>query len=212
MEIDLHIHSRYSPDSGSKVESIVRRATQLGLGAIAVTDHGSWDGARAAKEAALKSLLVVPGAELKTEKGDVLALFIDEVRATDYLGILDEIRSKGGISVVPHPAASAKMTSDTIALADGVEVFNSTLSVRANSRSQQYATDLKMPGFACSDAHLTMEIGNGRTTVPDCSTLEELRRTILKDPVVSRKVRSNPVVHRANEAVMFGLKGLWRRL
>lgn len=212
LEIDLHIHSRYSPDSRSRVENIVRRAIQLGLGAIAVTDHDTWEGAKAAARAAPESLLIVPGAELKTEKGDLLALFVEEVRDKDYPGIIDEVKSAGGISIVPHPSASSRMTSQAIAMADAVEVYNSTLSERLNSRSLRYAADLKLPGIGSSDAHMIMEIGNGRTTVPDCQSLEDLRRSLLQSPVVSRKVRSNPVLHRANEVVMFGLKGLWKRL
>jgi len=212
LEIDLHIHSRYSPDSNSKVENIIRRADQLGLGAIAITDHNTWEGSIAAAKAAPESLMIVPGAELKTEKGDLLALFVEEVRAKGYAGIIDEVKSAGGLSIVPHPAASSKMNTQAIAMADAVEVYNSTLSDRLNSKSLQYATDLKLPGIGNSDAHMIMEVGNGRTAVHDCQSLEELRRILLQNPIVSRRVRSNPVIHRANEIVMFGLKGFRKRL
>ncbi|MGQ9588312.1 MAG: PHP domain-containing protein, partial [Thermoplasmata archaeon] len=46
MEIDLHIHSACSNDCRSRPEAIVKRALAVGLGAIAVTDHNTWKGAR----------------------------------------------------------------------------------------------------------------------------------------------------------------------
>ena len=212
MEVDLHVHSRYSPDSRSRPEDIIKRAVTLGLGAIAVTDHDSLDGAAAAARLAPESLLIVPGVELKTEKGDLLALFVSqEVRSNTFAAAVDEIRSDGGIAIVPHPGESPKMTSQDIALADGLEVFNATLSPRDNRRSLEYATELRMPGFSSSDAHLVMEIGNGTTRVQDSSSLEELRKALLADPVVLKTIRSNVLIHSMNQALLFVSKGIWLR-
>ena len=212
MEVDLHVHSRYSPDSRSRPEDIIKRAVTLGLGAIAVTDHDSLEGAAAAARLAPESLLIVPGVELKTEKGDLLALFVSqEVRSNTFAAAVDEIRSDGGIAIVPHPGESPKMTSQDIALADGLEVFNATLSPRDNRRSLEYATELRMPGFSSSDAHLVMEIGNGTTRVQDSSSLEELRKALLADPVVLKTIRSNVLTHSMNQALLFVSKGIWLR-
>ena len=212
MDVDLHIHSRFSPDSRSRPEDIIKRAVTLGLGAIAVTDHDSLEGAAAAARLAPESLLIVPGVELKTEKGDLLALFVSqEVRSNTFAAAVDEIRSDGGIAIVPHPGESPKMTSQDIALADGLEVFNATLSPRDNRRSLEYATELRMPGFSSSDAHLVMEIGNGTTSVQDSSSLEELRKALLADPVVLKTIRSNVLIHSMNQALLFVSKGIWLR-
>ena len=213
MEIDLHIHSRFSPDSRSRPERIVARAKEVGLGAVAVTDHDSLEGARAARRVDESNLIVIPGEELKTDKGDLLALFIEEeIRARTYASIVDQVRSIGGITIVPHPAVSSKLTKDDMRIADGIEVFNATLRAVDNATSRKYAEDLELPGFGSSDAHLVEEIGNGRTRVPDSADLEELRKNMFKGPIVSRAERSNMFVHRANEAMMFGLKGIWTRL
>lgn len=213
MEIDIHIHSRFSPDSRSRPDDIVKRARSIGLGAIAVTDHDSLEGAEATAKLATGSLLVIPGMEVKTEKGDLLALFVSErVRARTFASTVDDIGSMEGIAIVPHPGASQRMTMKDIAIADGLEVFNSTLSSRENQRSLIHGTELKMPRVSCSDAHMVMEIGNGTTSMQDCSSLEELRKNLLKGPVVSETVRSNVFMHRANEALVLGLKGIRSRL
>ncbi len=212
MEIDLHMHSLYSPDSRSSIESMVRRAVDVGLDAIAITDHDSWEGARAASRIAPPNLLIVPGAELKTDKGDLLALFVEqEINSRSFEEAVEKIHLQGGIAIVPHPGESRKVTKDAIAMADGYEAFNATLSAADNRRSVVLASGLNKPGIAVSDAHLVMEIGNGRIMVPDCTTLAELREVVLKNPVITKKVRSNPLVHRTNEAVLFGVKGIWRR-
>jgi predicted metal-dependent phosphoesterase TrpH len=212
MEVDLHIHSYHSNDSRSHPSKIVERAIEVGLGAIAVTDHNSWNGARDAAKVSKGRILVIPGAEIKTDKGDVLAIFVDEeIRSRDYLEVLDEIRSSGGVSIVPHPADSPKITRDLVALADGLEVFNSTCLRRSNALASKLGAELKKPGFSSSDAHMVMEIGNGRTRVADCSSLEELRKAILEHPEPSKKERSNLLVHRINEAFNFATKGIWSR-
>lgn len=191
---------------------IIERAAALGLGAIAITDHNSLEGAKEGAKLADGRLMIIPGAEIKTEIGDVLALFVDEpVSARQFLIVLDEIRAKGGISIIPHPGDSPRITAGDIRLADGVEIFNATCSRRSNEYASKIAAELNKPGFASSDAHLVMEIGNGRTRITDCATLEELRKTILQSPAPSHMVRSNTLLHRTNEAINFGLKGIWRR-
>ena len=212
MEVDLHMHSHHSNDSRSKPERIVERAVSLGLGGIAVTDHNSWAGAREAAKLAEGRILIIPGAEIKTEKGDVLALFVsDEIASRDFRTVIDEIRAKGGVSIVPHPGDSPKITLDDLRLADGLEAFNSTCTPKSNEHAGRIVAELKKPGFACSDAHLVMEVGNGRTKVPDCATVEELRKVILDNPVPSWTVQSNLLLHKTNAALNFGLKGIWHR-
>ncbi len=212
MEVDLHIHSHHSNDSRSDPAEIVEHAIRGGLGAIAVTDHNSWEGAREAARLAQGRILIIPGAEIKTDKGDVLAIFVDEeIRERGFQEVLDQIRSRGGRSIIPHPGDSPKITREDVTKADGLEMFNSTCLRRSNEFSARLAADLKMPAFASSDAHMVVEVGNGRTRVPDCATLEELRKRILENPVPSRMERSNIVVHRINEAFNFGTKGIWRR-
>lgn len=63
-KIDLHIHTTYS-DSALTPQEVVNRALELGLKAIAITDHDSVAGIEEAVEAARgKDLEVIPGVEL----------------------------------------------------------------------------------------------------------------------------------------------------
>jgi hypothetical protein len=76
---DLHIHTVLSPCAEVEMipPLIVRRAQELGLGLIAITDHNACDNASAVQEAARGSgVTVLPGLELQTrEEVHILCLF-----------------------------------------------------------------------------------------------------------------------------------------
>ncbi len=80
--VDLHIHSTAS-DGKYTPEEIVRRAAELGLRYIAITDHDSVDGIVPAVKAAraFPRLTFIPGVEISTDVPDgeihILGYFID---------------------------------------------------------------------------------------------------------------------------------------
>lgn len=62
--VDLHIHTTYS-DSALTPQQVVERALELGLKAIAITDHDAVEGIDEASQAAKgRNLEVIPGVEL----------------------------------------------------------------------------------------------------------------------------------------------------
>ncbi len=79
VRVDLHVHTVLSACAEMEMTPplIVGRACDLGLAAIAVTDHNSAENASAVQEAAKGTgLEVVPGMEIQTaEEVDLLALF-----------------------------------------------------------------------------------------------------------------------------------------
>lgn len=78
---DLHTHTSYS-DGSLSPEELLRIAQQIGLKAIAITDHDSIDGAKQACRLAQRfGVEVIPAIELGTHIGDtevhLLGYFID---------------------------------------------------------------------------------------------------------------------------------------
>ena len=63
IRVDLHTHTRQSPDASLRPAELVRRARDAGLNRIAVTDHGEIDGALEARE--LAPDLVIVGEEIR---------------------------------------------------------------------------------------------------------------------------------------------------
>lgn len=82
MKADLHVHTSAS-DGRLSPEKVVQLAVELGLDAIAITDHDTVDGVISALRAArdYPSFVVVPGVEINTDiaHGEVhiLGYFID---------------------------------------------------------------------------------------------------------------------------------------
>jgi len=85
---DLHVHTVVSACAEAEMipPLIVRRARELGLGLLGVTDHHSVENARALQQAARRyGIRVFPGMEVQTrEEVHVLCLFDDPDRAESW--------------------------------------------------------------------------------------------------------------------------------
>jgi len=144
---DLHVHTSYSKDGESSVEEILKRAEELGLDAIAITDHDTVDGAKHALT--IRSpVLVIPGIEVSTRQGHLLVLGVTEV-------------IPAGLDVIDTVHIARRM-----AVVDAVETFNSRYIVgSANSKAARIAKRLEKPCVGGSDAHNARFVGFGRTYV-----------------------------------------------
>ena len=112
VKADLHVHTPASADIDEKwknatPEDVVRIAIDKGLDIIAITDHNTadWcDGVRQAAEGT--SLVVLPGVEISTKDGHLLAIFDKDVSAThieDLLIALEISRERfGDLNVATH--------------------------------------------------------------------------------------------------------------
>ncbi len=88
---DLHVHSVLSPCATYRMApgEIARRAVEVGLELIAITDHNSAENAAAVVEAGRRvGLTVLPGMEMETsEEVHVLTLFEEARQAMDMQSI-----------------------------------------------------------------------------------------------------------------------------
>ncbi|MBK7452007.1 MAG: PHP domain-containing protein [Anaerolineales bacterium] len=103
---DLHIHSIYSLDATTTVRAILKQAADVGLNVIAVTDHDEIRGSLEAQQLAPQyGIEAIPGAEISTKDGHLVALFIKTLPPSG-LSIIDTliwIGKQGGIAIAPHP-------------------------------------------------------------------------------------------------------------
>jgi predicted metal-dependent phosphoesterase TrpH len=167
MKYDLHIHSRYSADGVLDPSAIVDIARKNGLSGIAITDHNTISGALAAKKYETEDLQVIIGAEITTEKGEITGLFLSrEITSRKAEAVIYEIKSQGGLVVIPHPfddmrhAAFHPSDKDSRFI-DALEVFNARcVFLEYNRRAWEFARRHRLPALAGSDAHFANEIGN----------------------------------------------------
>lgn len=177
---DLHVHSSRSSDSDLAPGAAISRARELGLRGIAITDHDRLTMIRPAPA----DLILVPGAELSTEWGDLLALGISELPDADLSvpEMIGSIHSQGGVAVVPHPFSDAPYAMnerlfDVLDLVDGLEVTSPKRSVD-NRRARKVAAQNRKARVGGSDAHSLADMGRGWTACdsPDVDGLLEAIR------------------------------------
>ena len=91
--LDLHVHSNSSFDSILSPKIIAKLIKRQGLHGYALTDHDTVDNLEEAGFYAKKSgLIFIPGIERKTDKGDILGLFITEnIISYDFEEVISEI-------------------------------------------------------------------------------------------------------------------------
>jgi predicted metal-dependent phosphoesterase TrpH len=175
LSVELHSHSALSYDGRDPVDLLLEQAAAVGLDAIAITDHDEIDASLEAVELAPDyGLVAVPGAELTSEAGHVLALGIRELvpAGLSFDETLARIREQGGIAIVPHPfqksrsGVGANVTRDQLASADAVEVYNSRLLTgRKNRQARRFARERSLPMTAGSDAHISEMVGQAVTKI-----------------------------------------------
>jgi predicted metal-dependent phosphoesterase TrpH len=168
---DLHMHTEHSHDCAVPVPDLLDHAQQIGLGAIAITDHNVFTGAQEAAELARdRALTVIPGEEVKTESGEVIGLFLREEipRGMSFADTVAAIKEQGGLVYLPHPFDRMHTIPDSstlhrhVAEIDVFEVYNARLLFEAqNDEALRFARKYNLIMGAGSDAHVLQGVGTG---------------------------------------------------
>lgn len=194
---DLQIHSSHGDGMVDAAALFERVEAATDLDVIAITDHDDVRGALLAREVHARGhyrFEFVPGIELTTRSGHLLALWVDEpIRPLRSLAeTVATIHRAGGIAVVPHPFSYLTRsvgqrtlerllrTTDAEAHPDGIEVANASLAGRVIG-ARPLVWNRERGGMAetgGSDAHHAEEVGTARTVFRG-HTAAELRAAIL---------------------------------
>ena len=191
---DLHIHTIHSYDGTATVPAVLKHvADHTDLDVIAITDHDSLAGLQEGLTLAPRyGLEVIPGCEVTTSEGHLLALFIDRpIQAgLSYLQTIRQVKAQGGICVAAHPTARAvhsvtfEILQETLRQPDaqgvlvGVEAFNAGLVyTRGNANVAKMSRALPIAQVGNSDAHILKMIGHGASEFPG-RTAADLRRAL----------------------------------
>ena len=169
---DLHLHTSWSPDCGVEVDELLDHAEEIGLGAIAVTDHNVFGGAlKAHRLAQGRRLAVILGEEIKTDnQGELIGLFLEKEipRGMSFAETIAAIREQGALVYVPHPFDRLHAIPDPATLhrhladIDVLEAYNARLLFESfNDEALRFARKYNLVIGAGSDAHVLQGLGTG---------------------------------------------------
>lgn len=169
MKIDFHIHSEYSKDSRSKIEEIIKFSIKNGFDAISITDHDSLEGSIQAikyvKEKKL-SLKIIPGIEIKTNCGEILAYNIKkDPNEREIFSLIKLLKQEGAIIAIPHPFDNLRkgtikrdILNKIVDQIDFLEI-NSRCLPYMNLKTIKFAKSKNLKLIGGSDSHFLNEIG-----------------------------------------------------
>jgi predicted metal-dependent phosphoesterase TrpH len=177
LKLDLHTHSKSSPDGGITAQQYKKLIADRVLDYVAITDHNGIDFA-IKLQGELKEKVIV-GQEILTQAGEVIGLFLKE-KVEPKQSIMDtikDIKSQGGLVYIPHPleryrhGVQIDELDEIIDYIDIVEVGNGrTLLQEKYEQIAVWANLNKLTVAASSDAHGLAGIGKTYTLVDKAPT------------------------------------------
>jgi predicted metal-dependent phosphoesterase TrpH len=166
---DLHVHTTYSSDSLITPKDLVYFAKKRGLNAVAVTDHNQFEGAyKIAKET---DFLVIPGIEISSGDGHIVALDVHELipKGLSATETVERIHKAGGVAIACHPYVYFKgcLRENVCGSFDAIEVINARAFPfkRSVKKAEETARNLALSRVAGTDAHFGPQIGYAYTAM-----------------------------------------------
>ena len=213
---ELHCHTCYSKDSLMLPGRLIDVARRRGLQRLAITDHNVFDGAQHA--ARIDPELIIPGEEIMTSGGELLAYYVVE---TVPPGLSPErtieiLRQQGAVISVAHPFDALRAghwdearLREILPLVDAIEIFNARVVTGGhNRRAAELATKAGKPATAGSDAHAYLEVGRTTMRLPAFEDARGLRAALQAGEVIGR--RSPYWVHLLSRYAAWRKKSGWR--
>ncbi|MXV62667.1 phosphoesterase [Natronorubrum sp. JWXQ-INN-674] len=169
--IDFHVHSDDSYDGHEPIELVLEHAADIGLDGVVITDHDEIsESLRAAALAPEYGLVGIPGVEVSTRHGHLLAIGVEERPdpGQPFMETVETVRELGGIAIVPHPFQRSRhgVRKRRIKDADAIETYNSMVFTGyRNRRARTFARRRDYPEIGASDAHYLPNVGKAYTEI-----------------------------------------------
>ena len=185
IKADLHVHTTYSKDSLITPKDLIHYSKKSGLNAVAVTDHNYLDGAyKIAKET---DFLIIPGMEISSSDGHIVALNVKELIPRDLSAeeTVERIHNAGGIAIACHPFVLFKgaLKESVCSTFDAIEIINARAFPfkRSVNKATQTAERLNLSRVGGTDAHYGPQIGYGYTVIEAAEpTVEAIANAIVQ--------------------------------
>jgi predicted metal-dependent phosphoesterase TrpH len=170
MKFDLHIHTaRHSPDSVLDPLALVRRAAEVGLDGVVITEH-DWlwtEGELDELRRAAPGLVVLAGIEVTCREGHFLTYGVrDPFALPQGIGVAElcrEVHRQGGAVVAAHPFRWGQPFGEILEQErpelDGLELMSKNMDADCRRRAAAVQRRLRLAGLGNSDSHSADTLG-----------------------------------------------------
>src|SRR5262249_46342162 len=177
MKFDLHLHTtRHSPDSIMDPLVMLRRAEQIGLDGLVITEHDwLWTEPELEVLRALHpNLVILSGIEVSAREGHFLVYGVTNPFAVPRgIGVAElcrEVHRQGGAVVAAHPFRWGQPFTDILRSArpelDGLELMTNNMDDDLRRRAAEVQSEEGLAGLGSSDAHSEDMLGCCYTEFP----------------------------------------------
>ena len=180
MIVDMHVHTNISSRCSSiQPEELVDRARELGLDAVAVTEHSTHKGAQIVHDYAReRGFRVFRGMEVYTELGDMLVFgWKEHVRyyLFPFKDLRKEVEERGGIIIPAHPCRGLdvrhkhrhELAGELLDAIVAIETRNGLITKKGNDQAERIRKKYGLFGVGGSDAHHVSHLGRCLTVFED---------------------------------------------
>jgi predicted metal-dependent phosphoesterase TrpH len=174
LQVEFHCHSIYSKDSLLGLERLLEACRRKGIDRVVISDHNTIAGALRAQE--MDPARVIPGEEIMTQAGELLAVFVsEEIPAGLPPGeALARLKEQNAFISVSHPFDwmrkghwEREALEEILPRVDAIETFNARCLWPAfNYRAKAFAEAHGIAGTVGSDAHAAFELGKATLRLP----------------------------------------------
>jgi len=181
------------------LELIVKKCQEKGINCMALTDHGTAEGAMRLKQIA--PFTVIVGQEVLTPDGELMGLFLNESIPSGLtpLEAVARIKEQGGLVGVPHPFDSMRgfkkgSLESLMPQLDFLEVFNArSLFMNNSGLAKRLVSQHSLLATAGSDAHTPGEIGKTYIEMPEFTGKDDFKKSLAQGMIIGR--HSSLLVH-----------------
>ena len=204
LKADLHVHTQYSLDCNTPLEKIVSRCLKIGINCVAISDHGTAEGALKLREMAPFTVIIAE--EILTPHGEIIGMFLEETipSGLSVAETLSRIRAQNGLVCIPHPfdiirksALQNHIIEEITEQIDMIETLNARIMLPQNSaKARAFAAKHGIIPSAGSDAHTVREIGNAYVEMPEFEGRDDFLQALEKGKICGHM--TNPFIHFAS--------------
>jgi predicted metal-dependent phosphoesterase TrpH len=192
IKINFHVHTNFSYDGYNSFDAIYKKAKSIGLNAVAITDHDTFNGVIEFKKwlrvNKVNDFQIIPAEEVTCSDGThIIGLFINNhISVASPIDVIKSIKDQNGLVFFPHPMRKDGIFNSEerdLALSGGgfFEIFNAKIDNGFNLEAQQQIKNYPLlTPLAGSDAHYNLDVLKCYCEIPFHESIEQSVRELAK--------------------------------